>query len=80
MSVETQRRKTKEMADKMVELLKIGPMLCAAGGALVLAGILLTIYESLRPRGRAGLALAAMGAVLLIVAALTAQETGVTAG
>jgi hypothetical protein len=68
------------MADKMVELLKIGPMLSAAGGALVLAGILLTVFEAMRPRGRAGLVLAAMGAVLLIVAALTTQQTGVTAG
>jgi len=68
------------MADKMVELLKIGPMLSAAGGVLVLAGILLTVFEVMRPRGRAGLVLAAMGTVLLIVAALTTQQAGVTAG
>ena len=62
------------MADKMLEFLSVARMLCAAGGALILAGILLTFFESIRPTGRAGLVLAAMGAVLLIVAALTMQQ------
>lgn len=62
------------MADKMLELLTIGRMLCAAGGALILAGILLTFFEFIRPSGRAGLVLVAMGAVLLIVAALTTRQ------
>jgi hypothetical protein len=62
------------MADKLAALLTIGPMLCAAGGVLILAGILLTILESIWPRGRAGLVLVVIGAILLIVAALTIQR------
>lgn len=62
------------MADKMVSLLTIGPMLCTAGGVLVLAGIVLTFFETMRYRGRAGLVLVAVGAVLLIVAAVTTQQ------
>jgi uncharacterized membrane protein YeaQ/YmgE (transglycosylase-associated protein family) len=55
---------------------KIGPMLCAAGGALVLADVLLAVFEAMRTGGRANLVQAVMGAVLLIVAALTTQQTG----
>lgn len=58
----------------MLELLTVERMLCAAGGALILAGILLTFFEWIRPTSRAGLVLSAMGAILLIVAALTMQH------
>jgi hypothetical protein len=62
------------MASKMLELLTVGRMLCAGGGVLIAAGIVLTFLESLRLRGRAGVVLVAMGAVLLIVAAFTVQQ------
>ena len=82
-------------------LLHVGPMLCAAGGLLIVAGILVTIYEAVRqPRtinvshdfeeriaagevhslrvstARSGLLLVAIGALLLIVAAVTQTQTG----
>jgi hypothetical protein len=56
MGAETRRRKSKEMADKIVALLRG------------------------RTGAGAGLVLAVMEAVPLIVAALTTQQTGVTAG
>jgi hypothetical protein len=62
------------MADKVAELLATGPMLCTAGGGLILAGILLTVLESIWPRDRAGLVLVVIRAILLIVAALTIQR------
>jgi hypothetical protein len=73
-ALEPTTKDQRKMADKLVELLAIEPMLCATGGTLIVAGILLTFFESVWRRGRTGLVLVAMGAVLLIVAALTTQQ------
>lgn len=36
------------MPADLMAILHVGPMLCAAGGLLIVAGILLTMYEAVR--------------------------------